>query len=76
MLLIVSFRYPGLPGAAHTALRVLLLAAAWSAACPAALALVVAVCVAVAPHLPTLAAGTSVTGLYAVATCPRKKVRA
>jgi hypothetical protein len=72
LLTIVSFRYPGLPGAVRT----LVLALIWSIALLAALALVVAVLVAVAPHLPTLAAGTSVTGLYAVATCPRKKVRA
>jgi hypothetical protein len=72
LLTIVSFRYPGLTGVAHTALRVLLL----TVALLAALALCVAVAVAVAPHLPTLLVGVAVTGLYAVATCPRKKVRA
>jgi hypothetical protein len=69
---IVSFRYPGLPGGIHTALRVLLLSVALLAAVSAG----VAVLVVLMPHLPTLLVGVAVTGLYAVATCPRKKVRA
>jgi hypothetical protein len=36
----------------------------------------VAVLVVLMPHLPTLLVGVAVTGLYAVATCPRKAVRA
>jgi hypothetical protein len=71
LLTIVSFRYPGLTGVAHTALRVLLL----TVALLAALALVVAVCMALAPYLPTLLVGVAVSGLYAVATCPRRAVQ-
>jgi hypothetical protein len=71
LLTIVSYRLPGLTGAAHTALRVMLL----TLALLAAVALVVAVCMAVAPHLPTLLVGVAVTGLYAVATYPKAKVQ-
>jgi ABC-type uncharacterized transport system YnjBCD permease subunit len=61
-----------LPGGIHTALRVLLLSVALLAAVSAG----VAVCMALAPYLPTLLVGVAVSGLYAVATCPRKAVRA
>jgi hypothetical protein len=72
LLAIVSYRYPGLPGMLHTMLQALLLAVALLAA----VSVGVAVAVAVAPHLPTLLVGVAVAGLYAVATCPRKAVRA
>ena len=58
MLLIVSFRYPGLPGAVSVALQALLL----TVALLAALALVVAVCMAI-------------VGGYAMLTMPRAAVR-
>jgi hypothetical protein len=60
-----------LTGVAHTALRVLLLTVALLAAVSAG----VAVLVVLMPHLPTLLVGVAVSGLYAVATCPRKRVR-
>ena len=69
LLTIVSYRLPGLPGAAHTALRVLLLVVAMLAA----LALVVAVLVAVAPVLPQLATAAAIIGGYAMLTMPRSK---
>jgi hypothetical protein len=72
LLTIVSFRYPGLPGAVHTALQALLL----TVALLAAVSLVVAVCMAVAPHLPMLATGTFVTIGYAMLTQPRKAMQA
>jgi hypothetical protein len=56
MLLIVSFRYPGLPGAVSVALQALLL----TVALLAALALVVAVCMAI-------------VGGYAMLTMPQAK---
>jgi hypothetical protein len=69
LLTIVSYRLPGLPGAVHTALRVLLLAVTMLAA----VALGVAVLVVLMPHLPTLLVGVAVTGLYAMLTQPRSK---
>jgi hypothetical protein len=71
LLTIVSYRYPGLPGAVHTALRVLLL----SVALLAALALVVAVAVTVGPVLMQLATAAAIIGGYAMLTQPRKRVR-
>ncbi len=68
---IVSFRCPGLPGAAHTALRVMLL----TVALLAALALVVAVAVAVAPVLPQLVLTAAIIITYAMLTQPRKRVQ-
>lgn len=70
-LTILSYRFPDLPGALRTAMQALI----WSIALLAALALCVAVWLAVAPYLPTLLIGVGVTGLYAIATCPRKAVR-
>ncbi len=72
MLLTILYRLPRLPGMLHTMLQALLLAAALLAA----VSLGVAVLVVLMPHLPTLLVGVAVTGLYAVATCPQKKVRA
>jgi hypothetical protein len=69
LLTIVSFRYPGLPGAVHTALQALLLTVAMLAA----VSLVVAVCMAVAPHLPMLATAAAIIGGYAMLTMPRSK---
>ncbi len=69
---IVSHRLPGLPGAAHTALRILLLTVALLLA---ALALVVAVLVVLMPHLPVLATAAAIIGGYAVATYPKAKVQ-
>ncbi len=71
ILTILSYRFPGLPGAVHAAMQALLLAVVLVAT----LALSVAVLVAVAPVLPQLMAGVGVTGLYAVATCPKAKVQ-
>lgn len=71
ILTILSYRFPGLPGAVHAAMQALLLAVALVAA----LAFAVAVCVAVAPYLPQLAAAAFIVGGYAVATYPRKPVQ-
>lgn len=70
MLLTIVYRLPRLPGAAHTALRILLLAVTMLAA----VVLGVAVLVVLMPHLPTLLVGVAVTGLYAMLTQPRSKV--
>jgi hypothetical protein len=70
MLLTILYRLPGLPGAVRT----LVLALIWSIALLAALALVVAVCMAVAPHLPMLATAAAIIGGYAMLTMPRSKV--
>jgi|LakMenE18May11ns_1017448.scaffolds.fasta_scaffold9842189_3 uncharacterized protein YqgC (DUF456 family) len=69
---IVSHRLPGLPGAAHTALRILLLTVALLLA---ALALVVAVCMAVVPVLPQLVLTAAIIITYAMLTQPRKRVQ-
>jgi hypothetical protein len=69
LLTIVSFRYPGLPGAAHTALRILLMTVAMLATVIAG----VAVLVVIMPYLPALLVGAAVTGLYAMLTQPRSK---
>jgi hypothetical protein len=71
LLTIVSHRLPGLPGAAHTALRVLLLVVAMLAA----LALGVAVLVAVAPVLMQMATAAAIIGGYAMLTYPKAKVQ-
>ena len=69
MLLIVSFRYPGLPGAVSVALQALLL----TVALLAAVSLVVAVAVAVAPVLMQLATAAAIVGGYAMLTMPQAK---
>ncbi len=71
LLTIVSFRCPGLPGAAHTALHVLLLVVAMLAA----VSLGVAGLVVIMPHLPMLATASAIIGGYAVATYPKAKVQ-
>ena len=69
MLTTIAFRFPGLPGAVHTALQALL----WAVALLLALALVVAVCMAVAPYLPQLMVGASVIMAYSMATMPQPR---
>jgi hypothetical protein len=69
LLTILSYRFPGLPGAVRT----LVLALIWSIALLAAVLLVVAVCMAVAPHLPQLATAAAIIGGYAMLTMPRAK---
>jgi hypothetical protein len=69
ILTILSYRLPGLPGTLHTALQALL----WAVGLLATLALCVAVCVAVAPVLPQLAAAAFIVGGYAGLTYPRSK---
>ena len=69
LLTILSYRLPGLTGAVHTVLRVLLLVVALLTA----LALVVAVLLAVAPYLPQLIVGASVIMAYAMATMPQAR---
>ena len=71
LLTIVSYRLPGLPGAAHTALRVLLLVVAMLAA----VSLAVAVCMAVVPVLPQLVLTAAIIITYAMLTQPRKRVQ-
>jgi hypothetical protein len=71
MLLTIVYRIPGLPGTLHTALQALALFVALLAA----LALVVAVCMAVAPHLPMLATAAAIVGGYAMLTYPKAKVQ-
>jgi hypothetical protein len=71
MLLTIFYRLPGLPGAAHTALHVLLLTVAMLAAVIAG----VAVLVVIMPHLPTLVLATAIIGGYAMLTQPRKRVQ-
>ena len=66
---IVSHRLPGLPGAAHTALRILLMTVAMLATVIAG----VAVLVVIMPYLPALLVGAAVTGLYTMLTQPRSK---
>lgn len=65
ILSIIAYRFPGLSGAVHTALRALLVAVALS----------VAVLVAVAPYLPQLMAAAFIVGGYAVVTYPKAKVQ-
>jgi hypothetical protein len=69
ILTIFSFRYPGLCRGVHTTL----LALTWSITLLAALALAVAVCMAVAPYLPTFALAAATIGGYAMLTMPRSK---
>jgi hypothetical protein len=71
LLAIVSYRYPGLPGAVHTAFQALLLTLAMLAA----LALAVTVCMAVAPVLMQMATAAAIIGGYAMLTYPKAKVQ-
>jgi hypothetical protein len=71
MLLTIVYRIPRLPGAIHTALRILLLTVAMLAA----VSLGVAVLVVIMPHLPMLATSAAIIGGYAMLTYPKAKVQ-